>query len=66
VAELVVEFSPSAYMTDTQLSRLKRIPAFSGLHFILNRTTIIFFLLVLDAALGNFTGQASRPEEAAS
>jgi transposase len=27
VPELVVEFSPSAYMTDTQLSRLKWIPA---------------------------------------
>jgi hypothetical protein len=26
VTELVVEFSSSAYMTDTQLSRLKRIP----------------------------------------
>jgi len=26
VTELVVEFSSSVYMTDTQLSRLKRIP----------------------------------------
>src|SRR5215510_12767990 len=26
VTELVVEFSSSAYLTDTQLSRLKRIP----------------------------------------
>ena len=26
MTELVVEFSASAYMTDTQLSRLKRIP----------------------------------------
>ena len=28
VTELVAEFSPSAYMTDTHLSRLKRIPFF--------------------------------------
>jgi len=26
VTELVAEFSPSAYTTDTQLSRVKRIP----------------------------------------
>ena len=28
VTELVAEFSPSAYTTDTQLSRVKRIPHF--------------------------------------
>jgi len=30
VTELVVEFGSSAYMTDTQLSRLKRIPEFQA------------------------------------
>jgi hypothetical protein len=30
----VLEFSPSAYLTDTQLSRLKRIPLFSTLTFV--------------------------------
>jgi hypothetical protein len=32
VTELVVEFSSSAYLTDTQLSRLKRIPGFDIEH----------------------------------
>jgi len=30
VTELVVEFSSSAYLTDTQLSRLKQIPENRG------------------------------------
>jgi hypothetical protein len=33
VTELVAAFSPSAYLTDTQLSRLKRIPTIrKGMH----------------------------------
>ena len=32
MTELLAEFSPSAYMTDTQVSRLKRIPDFTSFH----------------------------------
>jgi len=30
VTELLAEFSSSAYMTDTKLSRFKRIPRYTG------------------------------------
>jgi len=41
MAELWLEFNPSAYLTDTQLSRLKRIPrSFTGAMIVVNDSGI--------------------------
>jgi ABC-type transport system involved in Fe-S cluster assembly fused permease/ATPase subunit len=39
VTELLAEFSSSAYLTDTQVSRLKRIPAME--HLMKGRTSLM-------------------------